>query len=92
MIAYQLQSDIILVNKLSENAETKSRFVELVAEHLLKFQNTVQVVASRVDNKTSIVPFFATVSAGTVSGRNKAIQSEILTGKLQDMFYELFAR
>ena len=55
IIARKLQKDLMLVDRLSRNVDKKSKFVELVAERLLKFQNTLPITISKVQNKINVL-------------------------------------
>ena len=80
----------MLVDRLSKNIDKKSKFVELVAERLLKFQDFIPVIISKVSNKTNVLPFYKGLD-GSGSG-SSSLKSSILTKKFLDLFHELFER
>ena len=91
IIAHKLRKDLILLDRLSKDVPRKSRFVELVAERLLKYQNTVPIIINKVQNKTNVLPFYKGIDS-TGAGLSSSLKSSILTKKFLDLFYELFER
>ena len=62
-----------------------------MVETLLKFQNTRQVTISKhLSESDTIVPFYKGMKVGSFN--YSPLQSQLLTEKYLDLFYELFER
>lgn len=93
IIAEQIQRDIKRLDELHQlvKEHEQSKFEELVVETLLKAQNTRQVVISKqLTDSGTIVPYYKGNKVGSFNF--SPLQSQLLTEKYLDLFYELFDR
>jgi hypothetical protein len=82
----------MLVDRLSTNVERKSKFVELIAEPLLKFQDFIPIIISKVSNNVNVLPFYKGLDGVGVGAGSSTLKSSILTKKFLELFHELFER
>ena len=80
----------MLVDRLSGNIERKSKFVQLIAEPLLKFQDFIPIIISKVSNNINVIPFYKGLDIA--GSGTSSLKSGILTKKFLDLFHELFER
>ena len=95
LIAKKLHASLQLVDELQKDAEQKSGFVSLVAETLLKFQDSISLVISRVEahKDCTISPLHKYLGSGdSTGGVSSGLLKSLLTKKYLSLFEELMER
>lgn len=93
LIASLVKNDIEVLDQAQQKSSkaVPSKFAELLVEPLLKLQNTRQVIVSKLTAEKNAVEPFYRGSSGSVFNFSP-LQSQLLTDKYLDLFYELFDR